>query len=99
MSPYETGVQWDYPYGWAPLQLIAVEGLRNYELDADADRISVKFLSAVMENVQRDGTMREKYNMVTDSSEFQVAAGYPMNVVGFGWTNGVFLGLQKRLPK
>ena len=73
MSPYETGVQWDYPYGWAPLQLIAVEGLRNYELDADADRISVKFLSAVMENVQRDGTMREKYNMLIGSSEFQVA--------------------------
>ena len=25
--------------------------------------------------------MREKYNMVTRSSEFQVAAGYQMNVV------------------
>jgi len=48
MSPYETEVQWDYPYKWAPLQLIAVEGLRNYKLDADEDRISVKFLSTVM---------------------------------------------------
>jgi alpha,alpha-trehalase len=99
MSPYETGVQWDYPYGWAPLQLIAVEGLRNYEFNTDADRISVKFLSTVMENFQRDKTIREKYNMVTRSSEFQVAAGYQMNVVGFGWTNGVFLALVKRLPK
>ncbi|HEY6180774.1 MAG TPA: trehalase family glycosidase [Terriglobales bacterium] len=99
MSPYETGVQWDYPYGWAPLQLIAVEGLRNYEFNTDADRISVKFLSTVMENFQRDRTIREKYNMVTRSSEFQVAAGYQMNVVGFGWTNGVFLALVKRLPK
>ena len=81
------------------MQLIAVEGLRNYKFDADADRISVKFLSTVMEDFQRDGAMREKYNMVTRSSEFQVAAGYPMNVVGFGWTNGVFLALQKRFPK
>jgi alpha,alpha-trehalase len=71
MSPYETEVQWDCPYGWARLQLIAVEGLRNYELDADADRIPVKFLSTVMENFQRDATMREKCNMVTGSSEFQ----------------------------
>ena len=99
MSRHETGVQWDYPYGWARLQLIAAEGLRNYKLDADADRISVEFPSTVMENFQRDGTMREKYNMVTGSSEFQVAAAYPMNVVGFGWTNGVFLALQKPLAK
>src|SRR5256885_3193777 len=25
-----TGQQWDQPNGWAPLQYIAVEGLRNY---------------------------------------------------------------------
>ncbi|MBZ5667493.1 MAG: trehalase [Acidobacteriia bacterium] len=72
MSPRETGVQWDFPYGWAPLQLIAVEGLRNYKFDADADRISVKFVSTVIENFQHDGTVREKYNMVTRSSEVQV---------------------------
>lgn len=99
MSPRETGVQWDFPYGWAPLQLIAVEGLRNYKFDADADRISVKFVSTVIENFQHDGAVREKYNMVTRSSEVQVAAGYQMNVIGFGWTNGVFLALLDKLPR
>ena len=99
MSPLETGVQWDFPYGWAPLQLIAVEGLRNYEFDADADRISGKFMSTVMENFQRDGTIREKYNMVTRSTQSNVAAGYQMNVIGFGWTNGVFLALADGLEK
>jgi alpha,alpha-trehalase len=99
MSPYETGVQWEYPYGWAPLQLIAVEGLRNYKFDTDADRISARFLSTVMENFQRDKTIRENYNMVTGSSELQVGAGYQANAVGFGWTNGVFLALVKELSK
>jgi len=99
MSPYNTGVQWDYPYGWAPLQLITIEGLRKYKFDSDADRISIKFLTTVMENFQRDKTIREKYNMVTRSSEFRVAAGYRTNAVGFGWTNGVFLSLLKPLSK
>ena len=98
-STRETGVQWDSPYGWAPLQLIAAEGLRNYKFDADADRISLKFLSTVLENFQREGNIREKYNVVTRSSEVNVSAGYQMNVIGFGWTNGVFLALLDRLPK
>ena len=29
----------------------------------------------------------------------QVTAGYHMNIVGFGWTNGVFLALLKELPQ
>jgi hypothetical protein len=29
----------------------------------------------------------------------QVSAGYQANVVGFGWTNGVFLQLLQELPK
>jgi alpha,alpha-trehalase len=98
-SPYETGVQWDFPYGWAPLELIAVEGLRNYGRNEDADRIARKFISTVMENYQRDKTIREKYNMVTRSSEINVTAGYQSNVVGFGWTNGVVLALLDGLTK
>src|ERR1700685_1647349 len=98
-SPNETGVQWDYPYGWAPLQLLAVEGLRRYGFTDDANRISSKFLSTVAENFKREGTIREKYNVVTRSSDVQVIAGYQANVVGFGWTNGVFLQLLQELPK
>jgi alpha,alpha-trehalase len=50
MSTKNTGVQWDYPYGWAPIQLLAVGGLRRYGYDADANRISCKFLSMVLAN-------------------------------------------------
>ena len=93
MSTKETGVQWDYPYGWAPIQLIAVEGLRRYGYKTDADRISYNFLSMVLTNFERDGNIREKYNVVTDTSNIQLAEGYRSNIIGFGWTNGVFLEL------
>jgi alpha,alpha-trehalase len=99
MSRNDSGVQWDYPYEWAPTVLIAVEGLRRYGFNDDADRISYEFLSTVAENFRRDGTIREKYNAVTRSSEAAVSAGYKENVVGFGWTNGVFLCLLRALPK
>ena len=97
MSQQETGAQWDYPYGWAPLQLLTIEGLRRYGYGADADRLSRKFLDMVAENFRRDGTIHEKYNVVTRSSEVQVEAGYSTNVVGFGWTNGVFEELRQGL--
>jgi alpha,alpha-trehalase len=98
MSPYETEGQWDYPYAWAPTQLIAIEGLRKYGFNSDADRISYNFLSMVAENFRHDGTIREKYNAVTRSSETAVKAGYNINVVGFGWTNAVFLVFLHDLP-
>ncbi len=98
MSNRETGVQWDYPYGWAPTQLLAIEGLRRYGYKKDADRASYEFLSTVAENFRHDGTIREKYNVLTRSSEAHVAAGYQQNVVGFGWTNAAFLALLHALP-
>jgi alpha,alpha-trehalase len=98
MSHRESGVQWDYPYGWAPTELLAVEGLRRYGYNKDADRLSYEFLSTVADNFRRDGTIREKYNVVTRSSEAHVAAGYQQNVVGFGWTNATFLALLRALP-
>ena len=99
MSPHETGAQWDFPYAWAPDQLVADEGIRRYGFSEEANRVSYEFLSTVAENFRRDGTIREKYNAVTRSSETQVTAGYHMNIVGFGWTNGVFLALLQQLPE
>jgi alpha,alpha-trehalase len=97
-SLQETEGQWDYPFGWAPLQLLAVEGMRRYGHNVEADRVSTEFLSTVLENFQRDKTIREKYNVVTRSSEINVKVGYAANVIGFGWTNGSFLELLHSLP-
>ena len=98
-SPYETGAQWDAPYAWAPLELIAVEGLRRYGYEDQANRLSYEFLSNVAENFRRDGTIREKYDAVHRSAEAAVKSGYPINVIGFGWTNGVFLEFLHEMPK
>ena len=99
LSAEETGAQWDLPYGWGNIEMLAIEGLRRYGFNADADRISYEFLSMVAENFRRDGNIREKYDVVNRSSEAHVEAGYAMNVVGFGWTNAAFLELLHGLPK
>jgi len=97
-SRNESGVQWDYPYGWAPLQLLAVDGLRRYGYAADANRISLKFLSMILEDFEEEKHIREKYDVVARESVTHIHAGYVTNQIGFGWTNGVFLELLHELP-
>jgi alpha,alpha-trehalase len=99
MSTEETGAQWDLPYGWGNIEMVAIDALRRYGFHADADRVSYEFLRTVAENFRRDGNIREKYNVVSRSSEAHVELGYEMNVVGFGWTNAAFLELLHGLPK
>ena len=72
-------------------------GLARYGYNDDAQRIAKKFMQTVGRGYQRDGTIREKYNMETGSSDVQVTTGYKTNVVGFGWTNGVYLEMQQLL--
>src|SRR5579871_5795480 len=98
MSTVDTGAQWDLPYGWGNIEMLAVDGLRRSGFTTDADRISYEFLSTVADNFRRDGEIREKYNVVTKSSEAHAELGYHMNVVGFGWTNAAFLELLHALP-
>jgi alpha,alpha-trehalase len=97
-SLQESQGQWDYPFGWAPIQLLAVEGMRHYGHTLEADRVSMEFLSTVLDNFQRDKTIREKYNVVTRSSDTNVKVGYAANVIGFGWTNATFVELLHALP-
>lgn len=99
LSDVQSGVQWDAPFGWAPTTWLAVDGLERNGFHDDATRIAQKFDATVLENFVRDGTIREKYNVVSGSANVQVAAGYKSNVVGFGWTNGVYLKLQDLITK
>ncbi len=99
MSDNASGVQWDAPFGWAPVTWLAVSALEANGFHQDAERIATKFNATVLENFGRDGTMREKYNVVSGSANVKVAAGYKSNVVGFGWTNGVYLKLEDLLAK
>jgi alpha,alpha-trehalase len=91
MSDTATGIQWDLPFGWAPTNWLAVKGLAQYGFKKDAERLASKFNATVLQNFLHDHTIREKYNVVDGSANVDVATGYKSNVVGFGWTNGVFL--------
>jgi alpha,alpha-trehalase len=99
-SPNPSGNQWDAPFAWAPLQMVAVEGLRRYGYHAEADRISREFLSMVLEQYQERGIIVEKYDAVRRSMDVSrgIQFGYSSNEAGFGWTNGVFTALYDALP-
>jgi alpha,alpha-trehalase len=97
MSTYNSGMQWDLPFGWAPVNWITSDGLHKAGDDADAQRLIREFSRTIERNYQRDGTIREKYNVVTGSSQVEVTAGYTGNQIGFGWTNGVYLEMQHLL--
>jgi alpha,alpha-trehalase len=90
-----TGSQWDAPFGWAPLQMIAVAGLRRYGYREEADRLAIKFVSMVASDFQRSGTIVEKYDVRRRRSDVagDLAFGYRSNEVGFGWTNAAVLDL------
>jgi alpha,alpha-trehalase len=97
MSMMNSGVQWDLPYGWAPVTWVTVEGLRESGDIQDAARVSQEFMTTVRNNFLCDHTIREKYDVVTASSDVRVAMGYRQNVVGFGWTNAAYLRMQALL--
>ncbi len=98
-STYVSGNQWDSPFGWAPLQMIAVDGLRRYGYNEDAERISMKFLSLVRKEFLRQGYIVEKYDVVNGGSNVaaQIHFGYSANQAGFGWTNAAFTHLYDEL--
>jgi alpha,alpha-trehalase len=99
MSSTESGMQWDEPYGWAPANWLTVEGLFAYGFHDDAYRIAKVFLETIDENFASDATVREKYDVIEKDIEIHVTAGYKENVIGFGWTNGVYLKMREMLEQ
>jgi len=99
-STMATGDQWDAPFGWAPLEWIAVEGLRRYGYAAEADRIAAHFLQLVSTEYKQRGTIVEKYDVVHPGNDVsaELRFGYRSNEAGFGWTNAVFETLFDELP-
>lgn len=96
-----SGNQWDAPFGWAPLQLLAVRGLLNYGYTTEARRLAQKFIDLVVEDFQRCGSLLEKYDIEARTGEVsdEIQYGYSTNEIGFGWTNGVFLELLSILDE
>ncbi|MEL6972320.1 MAG: alpha,alpha-trehalase TreF [Bacteroidota bacterium] len=83
----ETGQQWDAPNGWAPLQWMAYQGLKNYGLDSLANTARDRWLNNNEIVYQQANKMVEKYN-VDDPAASAGGGEYPLQD-GFGWSNGV----------
>jgi len=99
-STNASGNQWDAPFGWAPMQLIAIKGLRRYGYAKEADRITVNFLSMILKDFLEHNTIVEKYDVERRTSQLGagIKFGYETNVIGFGWTNAAFTELYAELP-
>jgi alpha,alpha-trehalase len=95
-TPVDTGQQWDAPNGWAPLQWIAVEGLKSFGLDRVAETIACRFMVNVERVYRESGKLVEKYDVI-DAARPGGGGEYPTQD-GFGWTNGVMLKLMSLYP-
>lgn len=90
------GQQWDAPNGWAPLEWIAIQGLRNYGFDEFAEMITQRWMERNDLVYAHSRKLIEKYN-VEDEMGLGGGGEYPTQD-GFGWTNGVYAALKKQLP-
>jgi len=96
--------QWDYPYGWAPQQILAWIGMQRYGYDAEAQRLAYRWLFMVTKAfVDFNGVVVEKYNVTRKVDPHKVAAEYGnqgsdfkgVPREGFGWVNASYVyGLQ-----
>ena len=82
----DSGQQWDSPNGWAPLQWIAVAGLRRYGHVELARDIARRWIATVEATYVQTGLLYEKYDVETPSVG---RGGEYAPQIGFGWTNGV----------
>jgi alpha,alpha-trehalase len=93
----DTGQQWDAPNGWAPLQWITIEGLRNYGFDELADEIARRWMSVTEKVFDASHRLVEKYD-VSGGTGLGGGGEYVLQD-GFGWTNGVYAALKHRQNK
>ena len=91
-----TGQQGDSPNGWAPLQWIAISGLRGYDEAPLAATIACRWMANVNEVYRHSGKLVEKYDVVTVGRSGG-GGEYPSQD-GFGWTNGVMRKLMALYP-
>ncbi|KTD09367.1 trehalase family glycosidase [Legionella jamestowniensis] len=96
-STHHPGLQWDAPFGWAPLQYFAVYGLKRYGYTELALDIAQRFIKTVNKGFQENHTIFEKYDVETlgVKTKDKIKFSYASNEMGFGWTNGVYLVFLK----
>jgi alpha,alpha-trehalase len=95
-TPLVSGEQWDSPNGWAPLQWIAISGLRRYAQTSLAEAVACRWMLNVSAVYEQSGKLVEKYDVI-DTNRKGGGGEYPTQD-GFGWTNGVMRELETLYP-
>lgn len=97
--------QWDYPYGWAPQQILVWDGLLNYGYHNICERLVYRWLYMITKSfVDYNGVVVEKYDVTNVGDSHRVDAEYGnqgldfkgVATEGFGWVNASYsYGLSK----
>lgn len=91
--------QWDYPYGWAPQQMLAWSGLLRYGYEDEAQRLVYRWLYMITKAfVDYNGVVVEKYDVTRPNDPHRVDAEYGnqglafkgVATEGFGWVNASY---------
>ncbi len=76
--------QFAWPNGWAPLQILVVDGLEYYGFKEEANRIRTKWLNMCAQTLTQTGKMWDTYNVV--ESNGNADPGIYGRLPGYGWT-------------
>ncbi|CCH44901.1 alpha,alpha-trehalase [Wickerhamomyces ciferrii] len=100
--------QWDYPFGWAPQQILAWVGFAKYGYENITRRLSYRWLFLMTKAfVDYNGIVVEKYDVTRATDPHRVTAEYGnqgsdfkgVATEGFGWVNASFVVGLTYLPK
>ncbi|KAF9935716.1 alpha,alpha-trehalase nth1 [Modicella reniformis] len=89
--------QWDFPFGWAPHQIISWIGFEKYGFKEEAKRCSYRWLYTITKSfVDFNGVVPEKFDVVNMTHKVQVEygnVGVDFKFIpreGFGWMNASY---------
>lgn len=94
MTLLQTGLQWDLPNAWSPLQSLTIIGLHkcgNEEVKEVAKQLAYVWINSNIRAFHDNKVMFEKYDAL-HSGQFGGGGEYQVQA-GFGWSNGCVLEL------
>lgn len=77
LGPDRPAKQWDYPFGWAPLQMLAWVAFQRYGYNEITERLAYKWLYIITKVfVDFNGIVVEKYDVTRPDDAHKVDAEY-----------------------
>ncbi|NIA30508.1 MAG: hypothetical protein GWP06_11430 [Actinobacteria bacterium] len=93
-SPHKefAALQWDYPSGWPPMQIMVADSLAAYGYYQEANRIANAFLQLQIRAYNETGNLWEKYNVVDGNTSLPRERYDPVPLHGWSSASAVLLG-------